>query len=272
MPNVFRPTRATVLAMIFSFGSIIYVFYTDFTGDASPGLSNNTTIFSVTFDTTSSSFSQIGVDFDALSETTSRILGNFLALGATVFVATYFVLGRKRCLHTKQQALAGEIVKEDEIDPLTYNILAGPIVMIVSVLLGARLHSVTDNFFSLDVLYIFVGGFFWVTIGFGLLTYSTRFIPTPVVGLLMLLETVLGPVWAYIFLDEEPSQQALIGGVMLCLVLIIYNSYLLGCGAKAMLEKVDKERDGGSKEETITETMPEKDEKQKAAEQKPDLA
>ena len=136
--------------------------------------------------------------------------------------------------------------------------------MIVSVLLGARLHSVTDDFFSLDVLYIFVGGFFWVTIGFGLLTYSTRFIPTPVVGLLMLLETVLGPVWVYVFLDEEPSQQAFIGGVMLCLVLIIYNSYLLCCGAKAMLEKEDKEMEDVSKEETITETMPENVEQEAA--------
>ena len=77
--------------------------------------------------------------------------------------------------------------------------------MISSVLLGARWETITDDSCSLDVLHIFMGGFVWMALGLGLLTYSTRLTATPFVVLVILLKTVVAPVWVYTFLDEEPS-------------------------------------------------------------------
>jgi len=44
-------------------------------------------------------------------------------------------------------------------------------------------------------------------------------IPAPEVALLMLLETILGPVWVWAILDEIPSLYALIGGTIVILTL-----------------------------------------------------
>ena len=47
-----------------------------------------------------------------------------------------------------------------------------------------------------------------------LMALGPRYIPAPEVGLLLLLETILGPVWVWLALKEVPSQAALIGGAI----------------------------------------------------------
>lgn len=47
-----------------------------------------------------------------------------------------------------------------------------------------------------------------------LMALGPRYIPAPEVGLLLLLETILGPVWVWLALDEVPSRAALIGGAI----------------------------------------------------------
>jgi drug/metabolite transporter (DMT)-like permease len=47
------------------------------------------------------------------------------------------------------------------------------------------------------------------------------------VGIIMLSESVLGPVWAFLFVSERPSMFALIGGsIILCAVLLQFYSLL----------------------------------------------
>ena len=49
-------------------------------------------------------------------------------------------------------------------------------------------------------------------LSFGLITLGPRTIPAPEVALLLLLETVLGPIWVWLVIDEKPSEMTLIGG------------------------------------------------------------
>ncbi len=53
-----------------------------------------------------------------------------------------------------------------------------------------------------------------IGLGFALLTAGARLIPAAQVALITLLETVLGPLWVWLALDERPSALTLIGGAI----------------------------------------------------------
>ena len=55
---------------------------------------------------------------------------------------------------------------------------------------------------------------------FGLMTLGPRYLPAPEVALVLLLETVLGPLWVWLVIDEEPSAHALVGGAIVIAALI----------------------------------------------------
>jgi drug/metabolite transporter (DMT)-like permease len=52
-----------------------------------------------------------------------------------------------------------------------------------------------------------------------LITLGPRYLPAPEVGLIMLLETLLGPLWVWLVLHEAPSNETLIGGAMILVAL-----------------------------------------------------
>jgi drug/metabolite transporter (DMT)-like permease len=53
-----------------------------------------------------------------------------------------------------------------------------------------------------------------IGLGFALLTVGARLIPAAQVGLITLLEVVLGPLWVWLALDERPSTLTLVGGAI----------------------------------------------------------
>ncbi len=55
-----------------------------------------------------------------------------------------------------------------------------------------------------------------------LITLGPRYLPAPEVSLLLLLETVLGPFWVWLVLDEEPSAWALLGGAIVLTTLALH--------------------------------------------------
>ena len=62
-------------------------------------------------------------------------------------------------------------------------------------------------------------GILILPLSFVTLSYAARFVPSSTVSLIMLLETVLGPLWVWWGIDEAPSATMLIGGgiVLTCL-------------------------------------------------------
>jgi drug/metabolite transporter (DMT)-like permease len=60
-----------------------------------------------------------------------------------------------------------------------------------------------------------------IGLGFALLTVGARLIPAAQVGLITLLEVVLGPVWVWLALDERPTTLTLVGGAIVIVAIVI---------------------------------------------------
>ena len=65
-----------------------------------------------------------------------------------------------------------------------------------------------------DVVWLAALGIGQIGLGFALLTVGARLIPAAQVGLITLLEVVLGPLWVWLALDERPSTLTLVGGAI----------------------------------------------------------
>jgi drug/metabolite transporter (DMT)-like permease len=72
-----------------------------------------------------------------------------------------------------------------------------------------------------DVGWLAALGIGQIGLGFGLLTAGARLIPAAQVGLITLLEVVLGPVWVWLALDERPSTLTLVGGAIVIVAIVI---------------------------------------------------
>ena len=64
-----------------------------------------------------------------------------------------------------------------------------------------------------------------VAIPFVLVTIAPRFIPAEEVNLFFLLETIIGPIWVWLFIKEQPSLETLIGGLVI-IITIAFHSFL----------------------------------------------
>jgi drug/metabolite transporter (DMT)-like permease len=72
-----------------------------------------------------------------------------------------------------------------------------------------------------DIGWLAALGIGQIGVGFALLTVGARLIPAAQVGLITLLEVVLGPVWVWLALDERPSTATLIGGAIVIVAIVI---------------------------------------------------
>jgi len=90
-----------------------------------------------------------------------------------------------------------------------------------------------------DVAIMAVLGLVVVPLAFGLITIGPRFITAPEVGLLFLVETILGPLWVWWVLGEAVGALALLGGGIVIVTLAVYFTLRLrrqggGCPAAAV--------------------------------------
>ncbi len=62
-----------------------------------------------------------------------------------------------------------------------------------------------------------------VAIPFVLVTIAPRFIPAEEVNLFFLLETIIGPFWVWLVINEQPSIETIQGGVIIILTIAIHS-------------------------------------------------
>jgi drug/metabolite transporter (DMT)-like permease len=72
-----------------------------------------------------------------------------------------------------------------------------------------------------DIGWLAALGIGQIGLGFALLTVGARLIPAAQVGLITLLEIVLGPLWVWLALDERPSALTLVGGAIVIVAIAI---------------------------------------------------
>jgi drug/metabolite transporter (DMT)-like permease len=130
--------------------------------------------------------------------------GDLAAVGVMLNLALVFVLLRKARGRDMLPALAwGGILT-----------CAIALVMAPTVAIGGA-----DRLF-LPLLVLVV-----VPVSFILISTGPRYIPAPEVGLLMLLETIIGPIWVWLALAEVPSAASLVGGAVIVATLAV-NAWL----------------------------------------------
>lgn len=132
------------------------------------------------------------------------LFGDLVGLGAAAaFGASFVAIGRNRDRNMVPAMGLGGLVAAT---------LALPLASPLSVTLA-------------DFGYLAISGLVVLPLGFGLLAVAPRYIPAPEVGLITLLETILGPLWVWMVVAEQPNARAIIGGAIVVGTLAT-NSYL----------------------------------------------
>jgi drug/metabolite transporter (DMT)-like permease len=91
---------------------------------------------------------------------------------------------------------------------------------IFSIIYGL-IFSETFIFTSHDILMGFFLGVPQLAFGFICITIGSRTTPSTTIGLLMLTETLFGPIWVWLFLNEIPPISVLIGGTIIIFAIIL---------------------------------------------------
>ena len=100
--------------------------------------------------------------------------------------------------------------KFPDIDMIPMQFVAGIGAIIIGYLFSTKLIISSH-----DIFLGFLAGFFQVGLGFIFITIGARSTPSAVVGIIMLTEAVLGPLWAWLFVNENPPLVVLFGGVII---------------------------------------------------------
>ena len=62
-----------------------------------------------------------------------------------------------------------------------------------------------------------------VAIPFVLVTIAPRFIPAAEVNLFFLLETIIGPIWVWLIIKEQPTLETLHGGFLIITTIAVHS-------------------------------------------------
>ena len=113
-----------------------------------------------------------------------------------------------------------------ELAPLMF---VGPICCFICLFMEA--YVITE---PMDLLWAFVQGAIVGSLAFGTIAVCPRYLLSSEVGLVQLLETVLGPFWVWLAGFESPPLLTVVGGIVLLLTLVCYFSYTMNQDKKAM--------------------------------------
>ena len=134
------------------------------------------------------------------SLTSGQILGNIVAFIMPISFAALIIIVRKY----------------PNIDMVPLQLIAGIIAMVIGYYAAGRIDvSLYDIFLG------FIAGFFQVGLGFIFITIGARSTPSAVVGIIMMSEAIFGPLWAWIFINEQPQPIVFIGGSIILLAVLI---------------------------------------------------
>jgi drug/metabolite transporter (DMT)-like permease len=97
--------------------------------------------------------------------------------------------------------------KYPNVDMVPAQFSAGVVAALIGYVVAGKL-SVSPH----DLFLGFMAGAFQIGFGFILITVGSQTTPAAVVGVLMLTEAVLGPILAWLFINEIPPTSVIIGG------------------------------------------------------------
>ena len=119
--------------------------------------------------------------------------------------------------------------KYPTVDMVPAQFVAGISSCLIGFLLSTKI-MISPN----DIFLGFLAGFFQVGFGFIFITIGARTTPSAMVGIIMLSESVLGPIWAFLFVSERPSIFGLIGGAIILSAVLLQFYTLLNKNKKSL--------------------------------------
>ena len=111
------------------------------------------------------------------------------------------------------------IRKHPNVDMVPAQFTAGIFAAIIGFFIAGNL-SISPH----DLFLAFLAGFFQIGFGFILITIGSQTTPAAVVGVMMLTESVFGPLWAWLFINEVPPTAVIIGGSII-IFSILFQSF-----------------------------------------------
>lgn len=135
------------------------------------------------------------------------LLGDLLALGATLMWASNLVILR-----------SGKAV-----NMIPASLLGNLLVVPAALLAGAQPLAVTGD----DMVFLLLLGGFVLPVSFTLITLGPRYLSAPEVSLILLIETVLGPIWVWLALGEIPLATTVLAGVFIVGTLALHTTMSL---------------------------------------------
>ncbi len=99
--------------------------------------------------------------------------------------------------------------------------VVGKLLVAIFALIFIENFALIDN----DLIIVPIMCIMCVAIPFVLVTIAPRFIPAAEVNLFFLLETIIGPIWVWLIIKEQPSLETLLGGLVI-ITTIAFHSFL----------------------------------------------
>jgi drug/metabolite transporter (DMT)-like permease len=96
--------------------------------------------------------------------------------------------------------------------------LSGIFIALIALPFAAPLGLSWQSYGVLAVM-----GLLQIPLALILIAVGTRYLPAPEVSLLLLVETVLGPIWVWLALGEQPAVTTFVGGVLIIATLAVHS-------------------------------------------------
>ena len=103
------------------------------------------------------------------------------------------------------------------------NLVPAAVVGKLFVALFAMFFIETYTLVNQDLIIVPLMCIMCVAIPFVLVTIAPRFIPAAEVNLFFLLETIIGPIWVWMVINEQPSIETIQGGLVIILTIAIHS-------------------------------------------------
>ena len=129
-----------------------------------------------------------------------QMLGNIAAFSMPISFAVLILVVRKY----------------PNVDMVPSQFIAGIFALMIGLLMSGKIHiSYHDIFLG------FLAGFFQLGFGFIFITIGAQRTPSAMVGIIMLTEAVFGPLWAWLFINEQPPNVVLLGGTIVIIAVLM---------------------------------------------------
>ena len=154
-----------------------------------------------------------------------------LLVGIGIFIISSESVGQPSSLSGDLAAMCGSfflatgftVVRRFPRIPVLPVISTSGLLTALIVLPMAQPFSVTQA----DMGYLLIMGVYMVPLGTALMYLGPKYIPAPEVGLMLLLESILGPVWVWLALGEQPGIRTFVGGAIILSTLAINAAWVL---------------------------------------------